>query len=402
MNSKLAPGGVQVPIELLAAIAFVVTADIRVVIPLLRVIADEFGADIGDAGAIVTAYALPYGLFQLVYGPIGDRLGKVRVMSFAISLFAIGTAASAIATSIPMLVALRLFTGIAAASFIPLSLSYVGDNVPYQQRQAAIAKLLTGIALGQVLSASLGGIVTDLLRWQHVFLAYGALSLGLGLLLWQRTRGLADPARRIERPLHHALSAYRGLLANPAARIVYVGVFVEHLFFFGGFTYMGAYLRDEFNLSYLLIGLTLSALGIGNLIYTRTAGALVRRLGEQRLLLLGGVIDCGAFLAFALFWNWVALIPVLVVFGVGYYLMHATLQTRATELAPETRGTAVALFAFSIFVGQGVGAALFGAVVDSSGYQPAFLLSAVGLLLLGIGFVLVARPAEPTRPRMSG
>src|SRR5947207_8377680 len=121
-------GAAPVSLLLLGAAAFVVTADIRVVNPLLRVIASEFGADVGDTGWIVTAYTVPYGLFQLLYGPLGDRLGKLRVMTVTLALFAVGTAACGLAPGLATLALLRFLTGAAAAAMIPLALSPIGHG----------------------------------------------------------------------------------------------------------------------------------------------------------------------------------------------------------------------------------------------------------------------------------
>jgi predicted MFS family arabinose efflux permease len=85
---------------LLSCAAFVVTVDIRVVSPMLRAVADEFRADIGTTGLVVTAYAVPYGLFQLVYGPLADRFGKLRIISFALFAFAIGAGICVTATKL--------------------------------------------------------------------------------------------------------------------------------------------------------------------------------------------------------------------------------------------------------------------------------------------------------------
>ena len=120
--SPAAPAG-PVSIALLGAVAFVVTADVRVINPLLHIISTEFNTDVGTTGIIVTAYAIPYGLFQLIYGPLGDRYGKLRLMSVALLLFALGTAACALAPSLFILSVLRFLTGVAAAAIIPMSLA---------------------------------------------------------------------------------------------------------------------------------------------------------------------------------------------------------------------------------------------------------------------------------------
>jgi predicted MFS family arabinose efflux permease len=76
----------------------------------------------------------------------------------------------------------------------------------------------------------------------------------------------------------------------------------------------------------------------------------------------------------------------------GYYMIHSTLQTKATELAPGARGTAVSLFAFSLFLGQGIGAALLGVIINRpNGYIVSFCLSGVVMALLGIWLVWHSR-----------
>ena len=61
--------------------AFMVQADARVIDPLLHVIARDFHTTPPSAAIVISSYALPYGLFQLFYGPLGDRIGKLRVMA---------------------------------------------------------------------------------------------------------------------------------------------------------------------------------------------------------------------------------------------------------------------------------------------------------------------------------
>jgi len=73
---------------------------VRVIDPLLRVIADDFKVGVGSAAVIVSAYTIPYGLFQLVYSPLSDRIGKLKVITAAMATFAVGTAACAFVPNI--------------------------------------------------------------------------------------------------------------------------------------------------------------------------------------------------------------------------------------------------------------------------------------------------------------
>ena len=78
-------------------------------------------------------------------------------------------------------------------------------------------------------------------------------------------------------------------------------------------------------------------------------------------------------------WLWLAP-PAVAVLGLGFYMVHNTMQTEATQLAPEARGLSVSMFAIMLFTGQSVGVALAGAVLDRWGGTPVFLGAAAGLL----------------------
>lgn len=70
---------------------FLVNADNRAISPMLPAIAMALHTSTSTAGLLVTAYSIPYGLFQLIYGPIADRIGKVTTILASLCLFAIGT-----------------------------------------------------------------------------------------------------------------------------------------------------------------------------------------------------------------------------------------------------------------------------------------------------------------------
>ena len=75
--------------------------------------------------------------------------------------------------------------------------------------------------------------------------------------------------------------------------------------------------------------------------------------------------------------------------GLGFYMLHNTLQTNATQMSPEARGTAVALFSSALYLGQSLGVALF-ALIDRAG-APAIFIVAVLLPLLGWWFAAQLR-----------
>ena len=82
--------------------------------------------------------------------------------------------------------------------------------------------------------------------------------------------------------------------------------------------------------------------------------------------------------------------------GLVFYMFHGVLQARATEALPESRGAAVSAFALALFLGQGIGALGFGALLAAGGYRRGFAVAAVAMLILTLWSRLgLAAQAQP-------
>jgi predicted MFS family arabinose efflux permease len=142
----------------------------------------------------------------------------------------------------------------------------------------------------------------------------------------------------------------------------------------------------KFSLDYSVIGLLMAGFGIGGVLYSVLVKRLLARLGEKGLVLWGGIFLVMTFAALCVASPWWMLVPVMIAQGFGFYMLHNTLQTKATEMAPENRGTAIASFAFCLFVGQSAGTTLLGGAVDAAGYPPVLLGSGALLCALSVAF----------------
>ena len=149
-----APGVSTRSIIALGAASFMSSATIRVGDPLIPQIADDFGVGIAAAAIVSTAFALAYGVCQLIHGPLGDRFGKLRMIVLATALSGFGTASVAWADSLTAVGVLRFLSGVTASAIIPLSMAHIGDVVPYEQRQETLARFLFGQILGAAPSTS--------------------------------------------------------------------------------------------------------------------------------------------------------------------------------------------------------------------------------------------------------
>lgn len=384
------------PIVVLSAAAFASVATMRVADPLIPQIAQELDVSFGAASVITTAFAVAYGLCQLVWGGLGDRFGKYRLVTLMTLLSALTVALAGFAHSLAALGAARLVAGATAAAIVPLALAFIGDHVPYEQRQTVLGRFMTGTILGIVAGQTAGGVLGDLVGWRGVFFLLGGLFLVVGSLLAVELR-----SRRVPPPLLSdasgpaaLLEAYLVLLRRPWARVVLVTVAIEGFLFYGAFTFVGAWLHERFALDYALVGLLLGCMGLGGLTYALTVRRMLRALGERGLALLGGLIGTFGFCVVAV-GGLAAMAPAIMLLGLGIHMLHNTLQTHATQMAPGARGLAVSTFANVLFLGQAAGVWLCGRLLEVVGFAPVFIVAGGALAILGGVFarLLGRRPA---------
>lgn len=380
-----APGGP--PVVLLGIAAFAVVATMRVADPLLPQVAAEFEVGAGDAAVISSAFNISYAIAQFVYGPLGDRFGKLKLIALMATLSAFTVAATGLAGSLQTLGFLRLIGGATVAAIVPLAMAFIGDHVAYQDRQAVLARMLSGTIIGVILGQVFGGLIGEHFGWRAVFPILGAVFLAVGLLLFRElNKGRLPPPKLTSTiSISSLIKGYADLFRLPWARIIILTVFVEAFLFYGSFTFIGADLHQRFDLDYGLIGLILGFMGLGGLIYALSVRKLVSQLGERGLAMMGSTL-------LALGLASIPFVPLLLIplslllLGLGIYMLHNTLQTNATQMAPEARGLAVSTFANALFLGQAAGITANGFLVDRYGFAPSYLVAASGLLLLGLTF----------------
>jgi len=383
---------------LLALAGFASAASLRATDPLLVLIAAEYSITPGAAAAVITAFAVSYGVFQVLHGPIGDRLGRIRVVCAAAALSALGSLACAMASSLGMLVAARFLTGITVGALIPMSMAWIADVVTYERRQPVLARFLIGNILGIAFGTSAAGVLAVWFGWRGIFWVLAGLFLLITALLWRELRGnVAMHAARDEAPatLAAAFRNMTGLLARPWVQVILVTVFIEGALFYGALTFVAYDLHQRHGVGLAASGALVSAFAAGGLLYAVSAGRVVPMLGERGLVLGGGALLGVAYLLLALAPGAGLAVLALVLAGAGVYMLHNTLQVNATQMAPETRGGAIALFAFCLFSGNSLGVWLSARVVDGWGTRPVFAVAGIGLVLLSLDFRRrLARRAE--------
>jgi predicted MFS family arabinose efflux permease len=387
-----------VPIAAISALAFAAfasAASLRVTDPSLTRIADDYGVTIAVASYVITSYALAYGVLQVVFGPAGDRYGKVRVVAWACAASTATALLCAAAPSLVTMLAARALSGAAAAAIIPLAMAWIGDVIPYDRRQPILARFLTGQILGVASGGLFGGLAADYVGWRMAFLFLAAWFAAAAIMLWRLMRTLPPPVL-ITPPVGlsavaHMAMNMRAVTARPWPRVILAIVFLEGVTLFGAFAFVATHVHVHYGLSLTLAGSVALMFGVGGLSFAAGSRWLVRRFGEAGMAAIGAVLLGASFVSVGLVDSrWLAM-PAMLFAGLGFYMLHNTLQVQATQMAPERRGAAVSLFAFCYFSGQSVGVALAGYLLRWFDTGIVITLGGAGVALVGLRFARLRR-----------
>tara|TARA_R110001599_G_scaffold171353_1_gene362270 strand:- start:281911 stop:283281 length:1371 start_codon:yes stop_codon:yes gene_type:complete len=387
-------------IPMLSLAAFGSAISLRVTDPLLPALAHEFGISLGQVAYIITAFSLAYGIAQLFFGPVGDRFGKYWVIACACVACAVTALLCGLAPNYPILVLTRLMAGATAAAIIPLSMAWIGDVVPYEERQPVLAQFLIGQILGVSAGVLLGGLAADYLGWRVPFFAISLGFVLISITLFSINRRLPIHAKIAHQhpansALHRIFSELGQVLAKPWARVVLLSVFFEGTFLFGAFAFIATHLHRVHHLSLTTAATIVMLFGGGGFLYACISRRLVKGFGEHGLTRWGSVLITISFILIALAPSWWWSVPACFTSGLGFYMLHNTLQINATQMAPERRGAAVSTFASFYYLGQSVGVGIAGLLVARLGTATLIVCGAMGVLAVGQVFSLCLSSRNP-------
>jgi EmrB/QacA subfamily drug resistance transporter len=368
---------------LASAMAFIDGSVVTIVLPVLQ---RELGAGLGALQWVVNGYTLPLAALLLVGGAAGDRFGRRRVFVVGTVLFALASAACALAPGTAWLIATRAVQGVGAAIMVPQSLAIIAAAFPPEIRGRAIGTWAAAAAVTTALGPAAGGLLIDSLGWRVAFwinlplavavvalarahvpesrspaagpidwlggvLAVAAsalLTLGLGALA-ESSGGGGRAAGLIAAGIL-AGAAFVRVERRAAAPLVPVSLFAVRAF--AGANLMTLFLYSALaaamfllpfdmigrrGLSPAAVGLVILPMGLVIGLFARPAGALADRFGVRVFLVTGsGVV--------AMACGWLAAAPTGLVAGVvlpimtlaaGMALVVAPLTTAVMNAAPE-------------------------------------------------------------------
>src|ERR1043165_4105210 len=383
LAKKPDPGRARGLIARLSLIGFITALASRATDPNIPPIAHDIQVDPNAVALLTTAFALPFALVQPVLGPVGDMVGKVRVMIACLAVTILAMLASGLATNFTVLLLARIVAGAAAGGIFPVGIAVIGDLIPVKERQVAIGRWLSAVITGNLIGSSLAGLVGDLVGWRGVFFvitALGVLALGVAIVSLHK----AARAKRVELSLSGFSRGYGKVFANPRAKVCFGAVFVEGIVIFGLFPFVALLLLAAGEPRASLAGLVIAGFSLGGVIYAVTVPRLIARWRPDQLMIGGGVIAAFALAIVSFDLMWPVQFAAFTLLGFGFYTLHASIQVQATELSPTARGAAMSLHSFSFFMGHASGPVLYGLGFVNLGAAVTLTISA--MIVMGVGF----------------
>jgi MFS family permease len=398
-------------------------ADRQAIAAVLPVLGEEFEFSKTQQGLIASAFMWVYALSAPMAGGIGDRTSRKMLILGGLYVWSIVTGFTAACSKLWHFVFVRGAEGLGETFYFPASMSLVSDYHSKRTRSRAMSLHQTSVYAGTVGGAWFAGWMTQATGdWRYPFIVLGAAGVVLGLVLAffireperneaeRRESGEPDtihptitPAASGGRFLANALATTKDvvtfggeLLFNPPALLLVIAFCGANFVAFVFMTWMPTFLREQYNQD-------LASAGFKATIYMQAAsmvgaivgGLLADRWGQFRAggrsLVQALGITCGAPFIY-----WVGVTPelntVLIAmtgFGFAKGIYDSNIWASLYDVVPAaSRGKAVGFTNMIGWIGAGVGATAFGAVVDR-GYSMKATLSSTVVIYVAIAGLLV-------------
>jgi YNFM family putative membrane transporter len=273
--------------------------------------------------------------------------------------------------------------------------------VPADQLQEMLTRTGLGSTLGIVGGQLVGGLFTDLLGWRWAFAFLTALFAIVGTLLWRDLRRqtaaqhcemkslVATPSQPVQRA--NFITQALEIITGKWSRVVLLMAMVEGAVGFGVLAIWASHLHRSLGLSLSVSGAIVALFGLGGMLYMAIGPHLIRRFGQQGLVIMGGAIVGVSALVLAYTPHWGPAIPASLLAGFGFFAFHNTMQANATQMTPHARGTAVSLFSSFLFLGQSLGVVLAAGLIDRIGTSAVVALGGLAIAVEGVYFAWALR-----------
>ncbi len=351
---------------------------------LLPPIAEDMGVSIPQAGLLISAFAIGMVVGAPLLAVATLRLPRRTTLVALIAVFGLGQVAGALAPSYEVLFVSRVVSALACAGFWAVGAAVAVAMVPLNMRARAMAVMIGGLSIANVMGVPLGALLGESLGWRSAFWAVGVASAVALVGVVTRIPRIPLPA---EKPsLRSETAIYRDKqvwLAIVVTALAAGGVFCT-------FSYLAPLLTDVAGLESGWVPWVLALFGVGALVGTAVGG----RVADAHLfgVLLTGIAGSTVFLvAMALFASHpVVLVALAFLLGLSCFFTAPALNARMFNVAGAAPTLAGATTTAAFNLGNTSGPWLGGTVIDADFGYAATAWAGAAMLLVALGVLGVA------------
>lgn len=345
-----------------------------VVSPVIVEIARDMGVTVGTAGLLVTAYGIPGIVVGILAGPLSDRYGRKAFLVGGGAVMSLLTLLGAATPAFAHLLLTRVGAGVGAAVLFPNLTAAVADEFPYQQRGRAMGFVIAMNSMAPIVGVPLAGLIAGLTSWRFSFVTVGILGL-IAVAIVSRSVLAGPGVRQTELGTRELFAS---ILGDASVRGAVVSSLFGSVFWFAWVTYVVAFFVERFGLSTATASLVILLTGVGIVIGSQVGGRIGDRTGHKAVvgwsILIGSVL---MLIETVLAHDLIVAIVILLLLSTVSGARFATNTVMISELAPEARGTMLAMNSSIVSVGIVAGTAIGGILVDSYGYEALGVMSAL-------------------------
>ncbi|GBG95900.1 MFS transporter [Lactococcus termiticola] len=353
-------------------------ADSFIISPLLPEIAREFGSSISQTALGVTIYALCYAFGAPIFGPLGDRYNRRKLLLSGLSIFLIGTLLCAFANSLVAFYIFRAVAGIGAALFLPNVWAFIGGYFEGKQLNKVMGIVMSALSLSIAVGVPLGTFLSQLSDWHMAFFASAGIAVLAFIILLTILPSTKPSGATNKGYVANFITVAKTKNAIPALLITLFWMFG----FYSIYTFLGSFVNEKFHLNLVAIGYIFVTYGLSNFVASFFGGNLMNKIGHKTSVIVNGIISILFIILMGFSENSLTLLIIcLIVLAVAQGFGVTALTTYIVGIVPDNRSTVMAFNSSALYLGLTFGSAIGGLIFQSIGFNGLAVGSAIGLII---------------------
>ncbi|MDQ1834221.1 MFS transporter [Massilia scottii] len=349
--------------------------------PLMPLLAHRFALTPAQSSWSLSIATLALAVSLVISGALSDRIGRKKLMTFALVGAAGFTVLTAVAQNYPQLLVLRALLGFSLGGMPAVAMAYLSEEIEGPSLGLSMGLYISGTALGGMAGRVIASVASDHYSWRLALGLMGAAGL---YAAWEFARSLPE-----SRNFRGGKPGLRGLMDGARTHLrddgmpwlfglgfLVMGVFVS-LYNYIGYRMLAA----PFNMSQSAVG-ALSVLYLIGMFSSVWAGRLADRIGRRNVLWMVMVIML-AGLVLTLSSHLVLILAGMSLFTFGFFGTHSVTSSWVGRRARAPQALASAMYLFFYYIGSSVIGSVSGLVWSAAGWN-----GVVGLLALALGLAL--------------